>query len=64
MRSMYTLLLCAFALGLMTLACSGDGGQGTGTAVTTAETTLGSANGVMTEDGVVAFLGMPFAKPP
>jgi para-nitrobenzyl esterase len=64
MRSKYTLLLCASALGLMTLACSGAGGQGTSTAVTTAQTTLGTANGVMTEDGVVAFLGMPFAKPP
>jgi para-nitrobenzyl esterase len=64
------LVLCTFALGLMTVACGGDGGgdgdggQGSRTVVMTAETTLGTANGVMTEDGVVAFLGLPFAEPP
>ncbi len=66
MQSTPTLiLLCAFTAGLTTPGCSStDGGEGPQPAVTTAETTLGTADGVMTDDGVVAFLGLPFAEPP
>lgn len=32
--------------------------------VTTAETSLGVANGALTEEGVVEFLGLPYAEPP
>ena len=54
----------AFALGLMAAACSSSGGTSNTPAVTSADTALGVANGVMTEQGVVAFLGLPFAEPP
>ena len=48
------------------LAAAGCASEGTSSApqVTTAMTTLGTANGVVTDDGVVAFLGLPFADPP
>ena len=32
--------------------------------MTTAETELGEANGIVPDEGVVAFLGLPFAAPP
>lgn len=61
---MRVLTLCCVTMLAWTLAaCSSDGGS-SAPAVTTAETTLGMANGVMTDEGVVAFLGLPFAEPP
>ena len=62
-RTLVWLPAFAFAFGLTAAACSGDGGQHP-PAVTTAVTTLGVADGVMTDEGVVAFLGLPFAEPP
>jgi len=44
-------------------ACSSDAGSRE-PPVTTAETMLGVANGVLNDEGVVAFLGLPFAEPP
>lgn len=57
-------LISTWVLVLATAACSGDGGSRNGSAVTTADTALGVANGVMTDEGVVAFLGLRFAEPP
>jgi len=44
-------------------ACSSDAGSSAPLG-TTAETTLGVANGVLIDEGIVAFLGLPFAEPP
>ncbi len=57
------------ALGLLALfpACGGDASPGPGApleVVTGAVTSLGTAAGVVTEEGVVAFLGLPYAEPP
>lgn len=57
-----TLLKPLAALGCVLAACSSSGGDAA--PVTAAETSLGVANGVMTAEGVVAFLGLPFAEPP
>lgn len=56
-------LCCVATLAWTVVACSSDSASST-PAVTTADTTLGTANGVMTDEGVVAFLGLPFAEPP
>ena len=56
-------LVCVSILAWTVTACSSDSGSGA-PPVTTAETTLGVANGVLTDEGVVAFLGLPFAQPP
>jgi len=45
------------------VACAGDESSSS-PQVTTAETVLGVATGVVTDQGVVAFLGLPFAEPP
>lgn len=52
------MVLCGTALG-----CGSDGGSDP-VPITTAETSLGEANGFLTDEGVVAFLGLPFAEPP
>lgn len=44
-------------------ACAGDESSSP-PQVTTAETALGVAHGTVTTQGVVAFLGLPFAEPP
>ena len=51
-----------FALGFALAACSAS--EEDPAPLTTAETELGVANGMMTTEGVVAFLGLPFAEPP
>ena len=48
----------------MCTGCGSTTDPGNQPAVTSAETSLGEANGVLTDDGVVAFLGLPFAQPP
>ena len=48
---------------LVAAGCASEGAS-SAPQVTTAMTTLGTANGVATDDGVVAFLGLPFAEPP
>lgn len=55
------------ALVLAIAACGGSSGNGPsvpGTVVTRARTALGAAEGVVTPQGVVAFLGLPYAEPP
>ena len=56
-----TLLVAAVAVA----SCSSDSSSpilgGSGTTVTTR---LGEANGFVTDEGVIAFLGLPFAEPP
>jgi para-nitrobenzyl esterase len=44
-------------------ACAGDEGSSS-PPITSADTALGVANGVLTDEGVVGFLGLPFAEPP
>ena len=56
-------LVCVSMLAWTVTACSSDGGS-SAPPVTTAETTLGVANGVLIDEGVVAFLGLPFGEPP
>jgi para-nitrobenzyl esterase len=56
-------LVCVSVLAWTVTACASDGGNST-PPVTTAETTLGLANGVLIDEGVVAFLGLPFGEPP
>ena len=58
-------LFCVTILSWTLAACSSDSGsQSAVVPVTTAETTLGVANGMMIDEGVVAFLGLPYAEPP
>jgi para-nitrobenzyl esterase len=56
------------ALVLAITACGGSSGSrplaAPGTAITRARTALGTAEGVVTPRGVVAFLGLPYAEPP
>jgi para-nitrobenzyl esterase len=56
--------MCILAAAMTAAACSGDGQSNGEPPETSAETALGIANGMMTDEGVVAFLGLRFAKPP
>ncbi len=49
--------------GLLGASCSSDQSSPT-PQITSAETSLGVANGFVTDEGVVAFLGLPFAEAP
>jgi len=51
-------------VGFAVVGCASTTSQSAAAPVTTAETTLGVANGVMIDEGVVAFLGLSFAEPP
>ncbi|MEM7138666.1 MAG: carboxylesterase/lipase family protein [Myxococcota bacterium] len=53
--------ICLASIGLVLAACSSDN---TADTPTSARTSLGVANGVMTDEGVVEFLGLRFAEPP
>lgn len=62
-RASLTYWVLTIVLHVAAVGCA-SGGSTTQTQLTTAETGLGAANGVMTDEGVVAFLGLPFAEPP
>jgi len=57
-------------VGALTILCGVAGGScsneadSTSAPMTNAETSLGIAHGVLTDEGVVAFLGLPFAEAP
>jgi para-nitrobenzyl esterase len=53
----------AVLFGLTGAGCSSDESSAA-PQITSAETSLGVANGVVTDEGVVAFLGLPFAEAP
>lgn len=57
----------ALALSIVALATGCDARSGSGTLPESAKiavTSLGEARGVVTREGVVAFLGLPYAQPP
>ena len=60
--------LALAALGLSLAACGDDGRDSApgpaGPVITEAQTLLGTARGAVTPEGVVAFLGLPYAEPP
>ena len=62
-RASLTSSVLTVVLGLAAAGCASEGASSAPQA-TTAETTLGTANGFVNEEGVVAFLGLPFGEPP